>query len=249
MGPSRGLSVLLNPFCALSTAKVIALKPILLLLLTLLIKAKIRITGFSALGFCLLLLQTLVFLAIGAGLVVAAGGAALYAMQQLRQAAARAPGRSPRRFPATAVPPCAGDLHHQVQAALFGVTAHPHQPRARCQLRRRPRSRWRTRSQLMPWIRPMPVRLIAIDAIAESSAPSPAAPAAADPRAVPGGRCSEGGTRAKTPCTAIMFSFLGDFASPKKDSGDYQQHPFQPHRNQSGTIGSVLRLSNHYIRP
>ena len=46
-----------------------------------------------------------------------------------------------------------------------------------------------------------------------------------------------------------MFSFLGDFASPKKDSGDYQQHPFQPHRNQSGTIGSVLRLSNHYIRP
>ena len=34
MGPSRDLSVLLNPFCAFSTAKVIALKATLLLLLT-----------------------------------------------------------------------------------------------------------------------------------------------------------------------------------------------------------------------
>ena len=105
MGPSRGLSVLLKPFCALSTAKVIALKAtLLLLLLTLLIKAKIRITGFSALGFCLLLLQTLVFLAIGAGLVVAAGGAALYAMQQLRQAATPAGSGQSTRPIATPIP-------------------------------------------------------------------------------------------------------------------------------------------------
>jgi hypothetical protein len=53
-----------------------------LLLLTLLIKAKIRITAFSALGIVLLLLQTLVFLAI------VAGGATLYATQQRQPAAA-----------------------------------------------------------------------------------------------------------------------------------------------------------------
>jgi hypothetical protein len=80
--------VLLNPFCPFSTAKVLALKATVLLLLTLLIKAKIRITAFSALGTVLLLLQTLVFLAIGGGLVLAAGGAAIYAQQQRRPAAA-----------------------------------------------------------------------------------------------------------------------------------------------------------------
>ena len=79
--------MLLNPFCPLTTAKVLALKAAVLLLLTLLIKAKIRITAFSALGFFLLLLQTLVFLALGSGLVVAVGGAALYFMQQRRPAA------------------------------------------------------------------------------------------------------------------------------------------------------------------
>ncbi|MFT5339823.1 MAG: hypothetical protein ACI9IO_001568 [Cyanobium sp.] len=51
-----------------------------LLLLTLLIKTKIRITAFSALGLFLLLLQTLVFLAVSAG--------ALYAPQQRRPKAA-----------------------------------------------------------------------------------------------------------------------------------------------------------------
>ena len=51
-----------------------------LLLLTLLIKAKIRITAFSALGLFLLLLQTLVFLAVSAG--------ALYVTQQSRHKAA-----------------------------------------------------------------------------------------------------------------------------------------------------------------
>ncbi len=80
--------MLLNPFCPFSTAKVLALKATVLLLLTLLIKAKIRITAFSALGTVLLLLQTLVFLAIGGGLVLAAGGAAIYAQQQRRPAAA-----------------------------------------------------------------------------------------------------------------------------------------------------------------
>ncbi|MFO0039013.1 MAG: hypothetical protein ACK522_08715, partial [Synechococcaceae cyanobacterium] len=79
--------MLLNPLCPLTTAKVLALKTTVLLLLTLLIKAKIRITAFSALGFFLLLLQTLVFLALGGGLVVAASGAALYVLQQRKPAA------------------------------------------------------------------------------------------------------------------------------------------------------------------
>jgi hypothetical protein len=79
--------VLLNPLCPFSTAKVLALKATVLLLLTLLIKAKIRITAFSALGFCLLILQTLVFLAISGGLVLAAGGAAIYSTQKRRPVA------------------------------------------------------------------------------------------------------------------------------------------------------------------
>ncbi|MBD2551611.1 hypothetical protein H6G65_18950 [Microcystis elabens FACHB-917] len=80
--------MLLNPFCPLTTAKVLALKATVLLLLTLLIKAKVRITAFSALGFFLLMLQTLVFLAVSGGIVLAAGGAALYAVQQRKGAAA-----------------------------------------------------------------------------------------------------------------------------------------------------------------
>ena len=84
--------MLLNPFCPLffpfSAAKVLALKATVLLLLTLLIKAKVRITAFSALGFILLMLQTLVFLAVSGGIVVAAGGAALYAAQQRKGATA-----------------------------------------------------------------------------------------------------------------------------------------------------------------
>ncbi len=78
--------MLLNPLCAFSTAKVLALKATVLLLLTLLIKAKIRITAFSALGFVLLILQTLVFLAISGGLVLAAGGAAIDSKQKQRPA-------------------------------------------------------------------------------------------------------------------------------------------------------------------
>jgi len=84
--------VFLNPFCPLffpfSAAKVLALKATVLLLLTLLIKAKMRITAFSALGIFLLMLQTLVFLAVSGGIVLAAGGAALYAAQKRKGAAA-----------------------------------------------------------------------------------------------------------------------------------------------------------------
>ena len=69
-----------NPFWPFTAAKVLARKATVLLLLTLLIKAKIRITAFSALGLFLLLLQTLVFLAVSAG--------ALYVTQQRRPKAA-----------------------------------------------------------------------------------------------------------------------------------------------------------------
>ena len=74
--------MLLNPFWPFSTAKVLALKATVLLLLTLLIKARVQIVAFSALGFFLLILQTLVFLAISGGLVLAAGGAAIYSTQK-----------------------------------------------------------------------------------------------------------------------------------------------------------------------
>ena len=76
-----------NPFLPFSTAKLLALKATVLLLLTLLIKARVQIVAGSALGIFLLLLQTLVFLAISGGVVLAAGGAAVYAMQQRRPAA------------------------------------------------------------------------------------------------------------------------------------------------------------------
>jgi hypothetical protein len=88
MWARHGLAVLLNPFCPFSTAKVVALKATVFLLLTLLIKARVQIAAGSALGIALLLLQTLVFLAISGGLVLAAGGAALYATQQRRPSAA-----------------------------------------------------------------------------------------------------------------------------------------------------------------
>ena len=78
----------LNPFLPLSTAKVLSLKATALLLLTLLIKARVQVVAGSAIGIFLLLLQTLVFLAISGGLVLAAGGAAIYAKQRRRNAAA-----------------------------------------------------------------------------------------------------------------------------------------------------------------
>ena len=81
-------SMLLNPFCPLTTAKVLALKATVIVLLTLLIKARVQIVAGSALGIALLLLQVLVFLAVSGALVLAAGGAALVARQQRRAAAA-----------------------------------------------------------------------------------------------------------------------------------------------------------------
>jgi hypothetical protein len=78
--------MLLNPFCPFSTAKVLALKATVLLLLSLLLKARMQIAIGSAIGFFLLMLQTLVFLAISGGLVLAAGGAAIYSTQKQRPA-------------------------------------------------------------------------------------------------------------------------------------------------------------------
>jgi hypothetical protein len=75
---------LLNPFCPLTTAKILALKATILVLLTLLIKARVQIVTGSALGIALLLLQTLVFLAVSGGLVLAA----LLTVQQRKSAAA-----------------------------------------------------------------------------------------------------------------------------------------------------------------
>ncbi len=80
--------MLLNPFSRLTTAKVLALKAAVLLLLTLLIKARVQIVAGSALWIALLLLQVLVILAVSGALVLAAGGAALVATQQHRPAAA-----------------------------------------------------------------------------------------------------------------------------------------------------------------
>ena len=80
--------MLLLPFLPFSTAKVLSLKATVLLLLTLLIKARVQIVAGSAIGIFLLLLQTLVFLAISGGLVLATGGAAIYSTQRRRTGAA-----------------------------------------------------------------------------------------------------------------------------------------------------------------
>ena len=80
--------MLLNPLCPLTAAKVLALKATVLVLLTLLIKAKVRITAFSALGLVLLMLQTLLVLTVSGGIVLAAGAAALVVAQQRKGAAA-----------------------------------------------------------------------------------------------------------------------------------------------------------------
>ena len=80
--------MLLNSFFPFSSSKLLALKATVLLLITLLIKARIQIVAGSAIGIVLLLLQTLVVLAISGGLVLAAGGAALVATQRRRTATA-----------------------------------------------------------------------------------------------------------------------------------------------------------------
>jgi hypothetical protein len=83
-GENRISAVLLNPLFPFTAAKVLALKGTVLLLLTLLIKARVQIATGSAIGIFLLLLQTLVFLAISGGLVLAASAAAIYTTQKPR---------------------------------------------------------------------------------------------------------------------------------------------------------------------
>ncbi len=80
--------MLLSPFFPFSTSKLLALKATVLLLITLLIKARIQLAAGSAIGIVLLLLQTLMFVAISGGLVLAAGGAAFVATQRRRTATA-----------------------------------------------------------------------------------------------------------------------------------------------------------------
>ena len=69
--------LLLSPFSPFTVAKIAGLQATVLLLITLLIKAQVQIKAASALGFFLLALQTLVFLAAAGALgLVAVGGAA-----------------------------------------------------------------------------------------------------------------------------------------------------------------------------
>jgi hypothetical protein len=75
--------LLLNPFCPVPAAKILALKATVLLLLTLLIKAKLQIKVASSVGWLLLLLQTILFLAVAGALGVAAlGGATAYGLHR-----------------------------------------------------------------------------------------------------------------------------------------------------------------------
>lgn len=73
-----------NLLCPFATARILALRATVLLLLTLLIKAKLRIAAFSALGCTLLLLQTLLFLAAGGELSLVATPDEFYTLQQRR---------------------------------------------------------------------------------------------------------------------------------------------------------------------
>jgi len=83
--PQRFPQMLLpNPFSPFTAAKIVALQAAVVLLLTLLIKAKIQIKTASAIGWALLALQTLVFVAAAGalGAAVLGGGAfALYRQQ------------------------------------------------------------------------------------------------------------------------------------------------------------------------
>ena len=81
------LMLLPNPLCPLSGAKLAGLQATVLLLLGLLIKARIQIKAFSALGLVLLLLQTLVFLAAGGALGLGALAALAYGFKRSRATA------------------------------------------------------------------------------------------------------------------------------------------------------------------
>ena len=75
------------PLAGLNALQIAGLRATVLLLLTLLIKAKIRIQAFSALGMALVLLQTLIALAVLAPLALAAIAAAAYGLNQRSKAA------------------------------------------------------------------------------------------------------------------------------------------------------------------
>jgi hypothetical protein len=77
-----------NPFCPFTGARILALRATVLLLLTLLIKARVRIVAFSTLGIVLLALQTLLFLAVSGTVAVAGTAALLYTAQQRRRSVA-----------------------------------------------------------------------------------------------------------------------------------------------------------------
>jgi hypothetical protein len=82
--------VLIPPFCPFapcSTLRMAGLQATVLILLTLLIKTKIRIQAFSALGLALVLLQTLIGLAALAPLALAGIAVAAYAANQRPKAA------------------------------------------------------------------------------------------------------------------------------------------------------------------
>ncbi len=79
--------LLLSPFCPLTAAKIAGLQATVLLLITLLIKARVQIKAASALGLFLLALQTLVFLAASGALGLVALTAGAFAMNR-RQAQA-----------------------------------------------------------------------------------------------------------------------------------------------------------------
>ncbi len=81
------LMLLPNPLCPLSAAKIAGLQATVLLLLGLLIKSRIQIKAFSALGLFLLLLQTLVFLAAGGALGLGAMAALAYGLKRYQAAA------------------------------------------------------------------------------------------------------------------------------------------------------------------
>ncbi|MFN9546398.1 MAG: hypothetical protein ACK6AD_04905 [Cyanobacteriota bacterium] len=70
------------PLCPLTAAKIAGLQATVVLLLTLLIKARIQIKAASALGLTLLALQTLVFLAVASALGLAAVGGVVYAVNR-----------------------------------------------------------------------------------------------------------------------------------------------------------------------
>ncbi|CAK6692445.1 hypothetical protein [Synechococcus sp. CBW1107] len=75
--------LLLSPLCPLTAAKIAGLQATVLLLLTMLIKARIQIKAASALGLFLLALQTLVFLAAAAvPLGLAALGGVAFALSR-----------------------------------------------------------------------------------------------------------------------------------------------------------------------